>query len=305
MKSSPTKKSEKPSKKSPSNTSVTQFKIGEHEFVVARLHLGNRQETRILTLADLARLAIDAVIQVEDVAPTPFPKPEPVFTTPEPAEWINTDAGNVPNAVAHHLWEKEKAAFEATHAQWEAEKAEFEKLHPVPQDVKRVTLWAPVVHVTKVAMDGMPLRIFHTARAVFLGAVRHEDSNRVLLYSPCLIDPNVQVGRTHFFPVAFAGLEFILYKNVCIGESTPQVAEIAGYPDFVAANKRGDYQFRMRSAYHHVEADLPLDHAVISVSSDVRAHNAGLIPTTDTREGPAIAKARAFNQMVAKPEPSA
>jgi hypothetical protein len=277
------------SKRSPSDTDVIKLDIQGHDFVIMRLLMGKRQEQRILSLEDIARVEKDDIIKDEALTPPAFPKPE-----------VSQMGELVPDAT-----EETRVAWQATkdaRAQWEADKAEFEKLHPVPTDQRLITLWMPVFHVTKVTMDGMSLRIFHTARAVFMGAVRNEDSNRVMLYSPCIIDPNIERGRVHFLPIAFAGLDFILYKPTCIGESIPQVAEIVGYPAFVEANRKGDYQFRMRAAYHHVEADVPVDAEVHSVNRDVRSLNAGLIPTSDTTEGPAIAKARQFNAMV-KPAP--
>ena len=285
------------SKKSQSDLDVVKLDIQGHSFVIQRLLMGKRAEQRVLSLEDIARIADGDLIKEEALTPPAFPKPEPPVVGVEPSQEI---AGDLPAEVvaeAHRAWTVNKEI----HAQWEADKAEFEKLHPVPTDQKLVTSWMPVFHVTKVTMDGMPLKIFHTARAIMMGAVRNEDSNRVMLYSPCIIDPNIERGRVHFVPMAFAGLDFILYKPTCIGESIPQVAEIVGYPAFVEANRKGDYQFRMRGAYHHVEADVPEDAAVHSVSQDVRAHNAGLVPTSDTREGPAIAKARQFNAMVKPP----
>lgn len=249
--------------------------------------LSKRPETRRVTLEELARIPAEDIIKVEDVTPPAFQKPEP---QPPEVPPVAADATPEPQGQVN--------AYEAAHAQWLADKTEFERLHPVPADQKMVTFHAPAYHVTKVMMDGMPIRIFHTARATFIGAVRNEDSNRVMLYSPAIINPNVEVGRIHFLPVAFAGLDFILYKNACIGESVPQVAEIAGYPDFVAVNKRGDYQFRMKGAYHHLEADFPPDAAVVSVERDVRAHYAGFAPTLVTEEQVLVEKTQAFNQMV-------
>ena len=298
--SSPTKKSENNSKRSPSSgVDVSKFNADGHDFIVARTLLGKRAEQRVFSLADLAQVPVENIIKTEDLVPPAFQKPEPPVVGAEPSPEIAGDLSAEVVAEAHRAWTVNKEI----HEKWEADKAEFEKLHPVPVDQKIVTLWAPVFHITKVLMDGMPLRIFHTARAIIMGAVRNEDSNRVMLYSPCILDPNVERNRIHYFPMAFVGLDFILYKPTCIGESIPQVAEISGYPAFVNANHQGDYQFRGRGAYHHIEADLPADAPVHSVSQDVRAHNAGLVPTSDTREGPAINKARAINAMVKQPSP--
>ena len=250
---------------------------GDHEITLIRTLLGKRVEGRVLKLDDLAKVPTGDILKIDAVTPPPFPKPEP----PMPDE--STEA-----ALAEELTQ--------AHNKWAEEKAAFDAMHPT-DDLRLVAMWAPVFHIVKAMMDGMPLKIMHTLRGPVMGAVRNEDTNRAMLYSPCLIDPNIEKGRVHYIPMAFCGLDFIVYKNVCIGESIPQLAEIMGYPDFVNANRKGDYQFRMRAAYHHIEADMSENAPLHSVSQDVRQHEMGLVPTSDTREIRAIEKARQIEEL--------
>lgn len=248
--------------------------------MLTQVILGRRGETRILSNEDLAKVPADAIIKVETVTPPEFPKAKP-----DGAEYKEGDD-----------------AFTAAVLRWEADKAEWETLHPIDDKVKQVSLWAPVFQITKATFDGFEVKIFHTLRGPVMGIVTSEDSQKAFLHSPCFIDPNIERGRVHYLPLAFAGFEFMISRTNCVGESIPQLAELMGYPEFVEANRRGFYQFRMRAAYHHIEADLPEEAPVLSVSADVRAHQEGLLPTSDTREEKAIAKARVINAQQSTPQ---
>ena len=289
-KSSRTTSSDLRSKKSPLNEVETvEAEVGGHKLALMRFVIGKRGETRIMSNEDLAKMPAEAIIKVEAVTPPPFPKPE-----------VSQLGELVPDAT-----EEARVAWQATkdaRAQWEADKAEWETLHPVDDNLKQVAGWLGVYQIAKATLDGQEMKVFHTVRGPILGLVTSEDLHRAYLHSPCFIDPNVERGRVHYFPIAFAGFEFILYKMNCIGESVPQLSEIMGYPEFIEANRRGFYQFRMRAAYHHIEADLPDDAPVLSVSVDVRAHLEGLVPTSDSREEQVIEKTRAINAAHATPQ---
>lgn len=247
--------------------------------LVKRRVLGKRSENLILSQEDVAKIPEKDLINVEELVPKPYPVPEPsaVATPDQPDRDIAKDL-----------------------AEWKAKKEEWEKLNAIPphlKDHKRVNCWVPVTRVAYATMDGMELKIYHTVRGPIMGAVQgSEDLHRAFLYSPCYIDPNIERGRIHFLPVAFAGFEFTLYKQNCIGESTPQEAEVFGYPSFVERNRKGDYQFRMKAAYHHIDADLPDAAKVVSADLDVRAASEGAVVTTDTKEGKLIEKVRAVKQ---------
>jgi len=276
------------SKKSPLNEAETvEAEVGGHKLELIRFVIGKRGETRIMSNDDLAKVPAEAIIKVEAVPPPPFQKPEPLVPPP-------LSEGVEPTT-------EYTAAVEA-HAQWETDKAEWETLHPVDDNFKQVSVWMGVYQIAKAMLDGQEMKVFHTVRGPILGLVTSEDLHRAYLHSPCFIDPNIERGRVHYLPIAFAGFEFILYKMNCIGESVPQLSELMGYPAFIDANRRGFYQFRMRAAYHHIEADLPEDAPVLSVSTDVRAHQEGLVPTSDSREEQVIDKTRAINAARATPQ---
>jgi hypothetical protein len=287
-KSSRTTSSDPKSKKSPLNEAETvEAEVGGHKLELIRFVIGKRGETRIMSNDDLAKVPAEAIINVEAVTPPPFQKPEPPVPPPlsegvEPTTEYTT-------------------AVEAR-VKWEADKAEWETLHPVDDNLKQVSVWMGVYQIAKAMLDGQEMKVFHTVRGPILGLVTSEDLHRAYLHSPCFIDPNIERGRVHYLPIAFAGFEFILYKMNCIGESVPQLSELMGYPAFIDANRRGFYQFRMRAAYHHIEADLPEDAPVLSVSTDVRAHQEGLVPTSDSREEQVIDKTRAINAARATPQ---
>jgi hypothetical protein len=252
---------------------ASDVEIAGHKLTLTKLLIGKRGEVLILSNADLAKVPPANLIKSEPVPPPPFPQAElGEFKEGTPQEEID---------AAKKAWAEAKDA--------------WEKVHPVDENVKRVELWAPVFQLVQATMDGYPLKIFHTLRGPVLGMVTSEDTVKAFLHSPCFIDPNIERGRVHYLPLAFAGFEFILYKATSIGESVPQLAELSGYPEFVEANRRGLYQFRMRAAYHHIEADIPDDAPVLSISRDVRHHEEGLIPTSDTREQAHIQKSRIAN----------
>lgn len=232
--------------------------------------LGKRTHTLHVKEEDVEKIPEENLINVSDPEPKPFPKPEPSQI-----------------AIAGKEEEHEKA-WERYHA----EKAEWEQHNAVPEGVKVVNAWVPVTKVHEVTMDGHPLKIYHTLRGPIIAAVHSEDMNRAFVFSPAMMDPNISRGRVHFLPVAFAGFKFTIYKGSCMGESIPQEAEIRGYPAFVNNNQKGDYLFRSKSAYHHIEADLPKDSMVASVELDVREAQEGLVPTSDTGEKKMVDRVR-------------
>lgn len=178
-------------------------------------------------------------------------------------------------------------------------KARFEAEHADDEPLLSVTAMIPVRINLQVLLDGQEVKIFHTLRGPIMGIVKNEDLNRAYLYSPCFLDPNIERGRVHYLPIAFAGFEFTLYKTG-MGESIPQEAEIEGYPHFVKRNRAGDYVFRMKAAYHHIEADLPDDAQLISAESKPRDALLGLIATSDTREPKLIERTRQISELNSK-----
>lgn len=228
-------------------------------------------------LNDLAKAEI---INVEDVVPPPFAEPPPTPTD-------NPEA----SAKRQHEWIVAKEAHER-------------KIASEPPK-KRVNLWLPVNHTHKVTMDGREVKIYHTLRGPLMGAVIWEDMYKVGLYSPCFIDPNIERGRVHYLPIAFAGYTFTLYRAGCMGEGVPQEAEVYGYPAFVERNRAGDYRFIQRAAYHHIETDVPDDARLISADLGVREASFGLIPTSNTKEGRQVEVARQMAAMQAKAQQDA
>lgn len=232
--------------------------------------LGKRSQALLLREEDIPRVPKEDILSVEDLEPKPFPKEEPPTVIPAGQEHANA----------------------AEWAKYTADKAEWEQHNAVPEGVKRVVALVPVTKVTKATMDGHELKIFHTVRGPIMAAVQHEDTIRAHTFSPCMIDPNIARGRVHFLPIAFAGFKFTVYKASCIGESVPQEAEIRGYPTFVKNNAQGDYVFRMKSAYHHIDADMADDAQVASVELAPREAQEGLIPTSDAGEKRMVDQAR-------------
>lgn len=175
-------------------------------------------------------------------------------------------------------------------------KERFDAVHADDKPMVTLNLMVPVKVNLQVLMDGQDVKIFHTLRGPVMGLVKSEGVHRAFLYSPCFIDPNIERGRIHYLPIAFAGFEFTLYKGG-MGESVPQEAEIEGYPFFVERNRKGDYTFRMKAAYHHIDADYPEDSKLISADGEPRDALMGLIATSDTREGKLIERGRQVQAM--------
>lgn len=171
---------------------------------------------------------------------------------------------------------------------------------------KKVNFWEPVLQNVKVVMDGNELRIFHTLRGPVMGKIQRETATDVVLYSPCYIEPNIQAGKVHFLPVAFAGFLFRLFKTHCIGESVPDTEIVQAYPRFIKLNEEGEYKLRTKGAYHHIEADIDPEARVPSIElvPNIREQHEGIMPTSDTREIAAIAQARAMKQVATQPENS-
>lgn len=191
-------------------------------------------------------------------------------------------------------------AFAAKIKSWEEGKVAWEETQAKKPPLKRVSLWMPIYHVTQARIDGMPLKVFHTVRGPVVGIVVGETSNEVTLYSPAYVDPNVQSGRVHYFPIGFAGYRYTLYKAGCLGESVPDQPVCLGYPAFVKHNQQGDYVMRGKGAYHHIEADVDLEAGTVSVDAGVRAHLEGALVTSDARQPSEISKARRLRELTEK-----
>jgi hypothetical protein len=272
--SSPTKSSKKNSTNS-SPLVKRELKVSGHSLVFHQEAISKRSETVTMTAEEFGKLndmAKAEIIHVEDVVPPPF------------AEAVPTPTDNA------------EASAKRQH-EWEVAKAEYERKIAAEPAKKKVNLWLPVNHTHKVMMDDRELMIFHTLRGPLMGAVLWEDMYKVGLYSPCFIDPNIERGRVHYLPIAFAGYVFTLYRATCMGEAVPQEAEAYGYPMFVERNRAGDYRFVQRAAYHHIEADVPEDARLISAEVGVREASLGLVPTSDTREGRQVEVARRVEAM--------
>jgi hypothetical protein len=194
--------------------------------------------------------------------------------------------------------DEDDEAFAAKTKSWEEGKAAWEEAQAKKPLLKKVNMWMPIYHVTSAKIDGMPLKVFHTVRGPIVGLVQGETSNDVMLYSPAFIDPNVQSGRVHFFPIAFAGYQYKLYKAGCLGESDPDQPICLGYPEFIKQNQQGDYVFRSKSAYHVIDADIDVDAETVSVDAGVRAHLEGALVTSDAKQSTEIAKTRQLRELV-------
>lgn len=235
----------------------------------AYLTIGQRSAITQIAASEIEKIPKEAIISQEPIPTAVFEEAEPPTIVEPGKEAENAEA-----------WQAYRAA-----------KERFEKAHANDQPMLKVNIWVPITVVRSIKMDGHPIRIFHTVRGPIMGAVLSEDSTRAWLYSPCFIDPNIEKGRVHFLPIAFAGYEFCLYKSG-IGESVPQEAEIDGYPHFVARNRAGDYMFRLKAAYHHIDADYPEDSKLVSVDGSPRDALMGLLLTSDSREQKMVERAR-------------
>jgi hypothetical protein len=229
--------------------------------------VGSRVQTVNLPETELAKIPPDVIIKVE---PLPEP-PVPLYPGKEP---------DAEKQEEHAAWLEHKTHWE----QQQLQQQEAEKEKQAQLQLKRVTLNVPITRTYKVTMDGYQLMVYHTLRGPIIGKVVGEDSNRVTLFSPCFLDPNITPDKIHYIPVAFAGEFFTLYRSTCLGESVPQEAEAMGYPEFIQRNQAGHYQFRSRSAYHHVCVGTFDDVELVSVTQGVRTPYFGLLPTSDTDE---------------------
>lgn len=234
--------------------------------------LGQRDDVVTLPESEIEKIPKGLLLQVEDAPVEEFGKPEPAPETPE-------------------------------HAQWEEEKAAWEAAISTRPLLKKVTYLAPSVQNTMVKLEGYEVKVFHTLRGPMLGVVMNEDLTRAYLYSPCFIDPNIQTGRVHYLPMAFAGYKLEILKHTCMGISVPEIPVIMGYPAFIRMNERGEYTYRMKGAYHHIEADYPENARVVSTAADIRQHQMGFMPTSDTREPEMIAQAKALAQAARQQNP--
>ncbi len=257
-----------------SSTSISPVSVREYESCGFRITLRQQEISKRSATFDIAEEELGKIPTENIISQTP--KPPAVFELEEPScvveagqEEANTEA-----------WKK-----------YRAEKERFDAAHAGDKPMVSVTAWIPVRVNLQVLMDGQEVKIFHTLRGPVMGLVKNEDLHRAYLYSPCFIDPNIERGRVHYLPLAFAGFEFTLYKGG-IGESIPQEAEIEGYPHFVERNRAGDYTFRMKAAYHHIEADYPEDAKLISADIEPRDALVGLLATSDTREQKVVDRAR-------------
>lgn len=244
--------------------------------------VGKRSETVELAETELENLGEGQLISTEDLPRPTYPAQPPEPPPEAPAK--EDDAVSQEHAAAVLAYSEAMVAYEEKKCSWE----ETEAQKPAQ---KRVNLWVPVNIVHKAKLDGQEVKIFHTLRGPVMGVVLHEDLYKAGVYSPCLIDPNVQTDKIHFFPIAFAGFNFLIYKQG-MGESIPQEAEIRGYAHFINRNRAGDYRFRMRAAYHHIDASVPEDSEVPVVPKAVREPLFGLVPTSNTEEKRQIEKMR-------------
>ena len=228
------------------------------------------------------------IIAVKEPREQDLPKPEEYPKAPERGD------------------DEDDEAFAAKIKSWEEGKAAWQKKQDALAPYKQVDMWVPIYHVTSAKIDGLICRVYHTVRGPMVGLVMSEDSHRVTLYSPAFIDPNIQAGRVHFMPIAFAGYQITLHKP-CFGEGPPEQPICLGYPEFIKQNQRGDYVMRSKGAYHHIDADIDMDACTVSVDAGVRAHIEGALVTTDTRQEKEIKQSRQLKALVeqAKKEPDA
>ena len=255
--------------------SVRRYTSCGYNIILRQLIIAQRTATFDVSLEERSKIPEQYILTEEAKPPVQFEMKEP-STIVEPGK-------EEENAIA---WQKYREA-----------KKRFEAMHVDDEPMLKVTALIPV-HINKqVLMDGRDVKIFHTLRGPIMGIVINEDLNRAYLHSPCFIDPNIEKGRIHYLPIAFAGFEFVLCKTNMLGESIPQEAEIEGYPYFVKRNQEGDYVFRMKAAYHHIDADLPSDAQLISATNEPRDALMGLIATSDTQESALVKGARKVEEI--------
>jgi hypothetical protein len=290
------KKQKRTTKSEPSSRISHEYEAHGHKISLSLEVTGQRSEVMTLPDEKVAQIPKEDIISVESVPfnEQPFPVARPTPEDPERSkseEAILAWEQEEENAKLIAEWEAAKAAYEEEQA---VKKVEFEEK---TKNYKKVNAWMPVTFVADAKMDGHPLKIFHTLRGPLMAMVMHEDSVKATVFSPCFLDPNIHKGRVHYLPVAFAGRFFTVFRQTCVGESVPQTAEVSGYPDFVKLNRQGEYKFRSKSAYHHIDADLPEGAPVKSADLNVREPLFGLIPTSDTREVREVHRMRQMKAM--------
>jgi hypothetical protein len=273
-------KGKKSAKKSTPNSAYDHDEVVSGLRVELKRALLSKKSVSVLVPEDqLDALKKEEVICVSDPTPDELPPPEEY-----PAAPLRGD-------------DEDDVSFAAKMKSWEDGKATWEETQANKPPLKKVTLWAPIYHVIAARVDGVPLKVFHTHRGPIVGLVVGETSKTVTLYSPAFIDPNVQSGRVHYFPIAFAGYQYTLYRDGCLGESVPDQPVCLGYPAFVKQNQGGDYVFCSKSAYHVIDADIDVDAETVSVDAGVRAHLEGALVTSDTKQTKEIEQTRRLREM--------
>lgn len=247
------------------------------EVRLKRALLSKRSETFLTTEENIAQIKKENIILISDPTPEELPKEE------YPAAPVRGD-------------DEDAEAFAEKMKTWEEGKAKWEEEQANKPPLKKVSVWAPVYHVTEARIDGILVKVVHTVRGPMIGLVVSETSNEITLYSPAYIDPNIRKGQVHFLPVAFAGYQITLHKP-CFGVNSPDQALVLGYPRFIKANQQGDYVMRSRGAYHHIEADFA--EYVKPVVKDVGMRDLlrGILVTSDTRQPMEIANAEAMAKL--------
>ena len=241
--------------------------IGNYVLTLQQRILSVRTQTTIVPENELQNVPEDHILQIEplpDIKVNAYPIAAPVEATEE----------------EFRTWQEKKVSWETT---------EFQKRRAILEErarkgLKQVTLKVPIVHTVEACLNQKPLQIYHTLRGPVLGQILSEGDDHAVLYSPCFLDPNIQSGKIHYFPIAFAGHAFTVYYATCMGKSVPQEVEAMGYPHFIERNKAGDYAFHSKAAYHHIDADYDTHTNIISATQGVRTPYFGLIPTSDTSE---------------------
>jgi hypothetical protein len=223
-------------------------------------------------------------------------KKEDIITVSDPQEKDLPPPEEYPKAPERGDDEDDEA-FAAKTKSWENGKVAWEEAQAKKPPLKQVNMWTAIYHVTKATIDGYLFKAFHTVRGPMVGLVLSETSNTVTLYSPAYIDPNIQSGRVHFLPIAFAGYQLTLHKP-CFGESIPDQPVCLGYPAFIKQNQQGDYVLRSKSAYHVVDADIDLEAETVSVDVGVRSLLEGALVTSDGRQPKEISQAKALKAVV-------
>ena len=246
-----------------------------HRVVIREMLVSKRSEQVILDESEMTNVPQVNLINVEEIPRASYEGKPPE----KPAE-DNEDRDGL-------------AAYEIALAEYEQRKASWEEMEDKKPKKFNVNLWVPVTHIQEAKMDNNFVKIFHSRRGPIIAQVITEDLHRAFVYSPSLIDSNVHTEKIHFFPLPFTGFSCTIYKTGLLGESIPQRAELLGYASFINRNKAGDYRYRMRAAYHHIDAGIPAD-AKVSVIDAKAARDPlfGLMPTSDEKEAEIIEKAR-------------